>query len=89
MSLIADHLFIGVPQFHLVIKVAAGGDYFPDRCLNYNADGELVPKPWSKANSTAPMKEFWEARDQWQSTWNRTADDSTMIIDYIRVYSLG
>ncbi|XP_057370125.1 beta-1,3-glucan-binding protein-like isoform X1 [Daphnia carinata] len=74
-------------QFHFIFKVAAGGDYFPDRCLNYNDQGEVTPKPWSTAD-TVQMKPFWEARNQWYPTWTRNPEDSHMLVDYIRVWSL-
>ncbi|XP_046462525.1 beta-1,3-glucan-binding protein-like [Daphnia pulex] len=74
-------------RFHFILKVAAGGDYFPDRCFNYNDTEALVPKPWS-TNATVQMKPFWAAKNQWYPTWTRNPEDSHMLVDYIRVWSL-
>lgn len=71
-------------QFHLVINLAVGGNYFNDDCVN--AD---YPKPWNLFDST-PMLDFWNAKDDWYPTWSRkNYDDSILKIDYIRVYSIA
>lgn len=42
-------------------------------------------KPWSNI-ATKAMLNFWEAKDQWFSTW--FDDTSPLKIDYVRVYAL-
>lgn len=66
-------------QFHFILNVAIGGNYFPDGCVNGNGE-----KPWHGINVPGAMKSFWEANESWYPTWN--ADDYAMKIDYIRVY---
>lgn len=67
-------------QFHFVINLAVGGNFFPDACVN-----GAYPKPWSYASSTQ-MKNFWEKRANWLPTWNAATEDGALKIDYIRVY---
>ena len=31
--------------------------------------------------------DFWEARSQWEPTWNLGGDDSHMQIDYVRIWA--
>lgn len=41
-----------------------------------------------KNTSERAAVEFWEARGDWESTWNRHNDDSHMQVDYVRVWAL-
>jgi len=90
IKIIASHFYhfsVFHLQFRLILNVAVGGNYFPDRCSNNDSNGNLVAKPWSSANSLQ-MKPFWENKNQWYPTWNRQVNDSHMLVNYIRVYSL-
>ena len=68
-------------QFHLIINVAVGGNFFPDGCVN-----QPFNKPWS-SSSWPQMRPFWEKRSEWLPTWNAGTEQNAMAIDYIRVYS--
>jgi hypothetical protein len=70
-------------QFHFVLNVAVGGNFFPDGCQN-----AVYEKPWTASDPTQ-MKTFWESRDKWLPTWNAATEDNSMQVDYIRVYQLG
>lgn len=65
------------------MNVAVGGTngYFPDN------NDTIYRKPW-KNRSPSAMKEFWTRRDDWISTWNFSNDDSSMIVDSIRVWAV-
>lgn len=62
-------------NFHFVLNVAVGGDYFPD--------GSNPPKPWGTQQS---FLDFLNAYDGWHPTWD--SEDAAMAIDYIRVYAI-
>jgi beta-glucanase (GH16 family) len=70
-------------EYYLVMNVAVGGT------TGYFADGGN--KPWSN-NSPTSVKQFYDARGQWESTWNHTAvngrkgPQNAMAIDYVRVW---
>ncbi|XP_069683894.1 beta-1,3-glucan-binding protein-like [Periplaneta americana] len=66
-------------EFFIILNVAVGGNFFPDGW--YNSPN---PKPWN-SSTPHPLKDFWEHRDWWLPTWN--LEDSSMRVDYIRVYS--
>lgn len=70
-------------EFYLLINLAIGGTngYFADTFTN--AGG----KPWSNT-SPHSTTEFWEAKNQWEPTWNLNTDDSHLIVDYVRVYAV-
>jgi len=66
-------------DFYLILNVAVGGTngYFPD--------GQCG-KPWSNTSPTS-VNEFYNAKDQWYTTWNYPAsNDSAMKIDSVRVW---
>lgn len=65
-------------QFYLVMNVAVGGTngYFPDG---------IGSKPWND-NDPHAVNAFWNARSQWQSTWND--EDTAMKIDSVKVWSM-
>ena len=65
-------------NFFLIINVAVGGTngYFPDG---------IGGKPWSD-NDAHAVNSFWNARAQWQSTWN--GEDTAMKIDSVKVWSV-
>ncbi|XP_055538346.1 beta-1,3-glucan-binding protein-like [Wyeomyia smithii] len=65
-------------EFHLLLNVAVGGDYFPDAASNPH------PKPWYYGQSTA-MTSFWNARGDWYSTWG---EEAAMEIEHVRVWAL-
>lgn len=67
-------------EFYLIFNVAVGGtnDYFPDgKC----------GKPWSNTDPHAPNT-FWDARGQWQPTWNQEDHGSALKIDWVKVFQL-
>jgi beta-glucanase (GH16 family) len=68
-------------NFHFVLNVAVGGNYFPDGCVNIPFN-----KPWGMYEPVQ-MRPFWENRGQWLPTWNAGTEDNAMQVDYIRVYS--
>lgn len=73
-------------EFHILINLAVGGTsgYFWDGFRNENA-----PKPWNNSSPTA-MKDFWDNRADWLSTWHKPKknDDADLQVDYVRVYAL-
>ena len=66
-------------QFHFILNLAAGGNYFQDGCTN-----EFGDKPWYGQNVPGAMKSFWEAKNFWYPTWR--AEEAGLKVDYIRVY---
>ncbi|XP_052817726.1 beta-1,3-glucan-binding protein-like [Mya arenaria] len=64
--------------FYLILNVAIGGTngFFPDN-WSYN-----TPKPWNN-NSPAEGADFWNARHNWQPSWQ--GDNVAMEIDYIEM----
>ncbi|XP_047026780.1 beta-1,3-glucan-binding protein-like [Helicoverpa zea] len=63
-------------MFYISLGLNVGGVHeFPD------ADN----KPW-KNRATKAMLNFWNAREQWYSTWYD--DTSALQVDYVRVYAL-
>ncbi|XP_035712554.1 beta-1,3-glucan-binding protein isoform X2 [Folsomia candida] len=66
--------------FNIVINVAVGGTfgYFPD-------NRGPKRKPWNNTSPTALM-DFWDARDDWMSTWK--GEDSALQVDYVRIWAL-
>ncbi|CAH0730012.1 unnamed protein product, partial [Brenthis ino] len=62
--------------FYISLGLSVGGvNEFPDE----------PNKPWTNKAAKA-MLNFWNARDQWFSTW--FDDTSSLRIDYVRVYAL-
>ncbi|PPJ58010.1 hypothetical protein CBER1_03850 [Cercospora berteroae] len=53
-------------KFYLILNVAVGGTN------GYFKDGESG-KPWADASAVA-KKEFWEARNQWLPTWEKSGE---------------
>jgi len=70
-------------EFYLIVNVAVGGNYFPDKCSN-----EFGDKPWSGYSVNGSMRSFWEARDDWLPTWRLETDSAAMVVDYIKIWSL-
>ncbi|XP_045450696.1 beta-1,3-glucan-binding protein-like [Melitaea cinxia] len=63
-------------MFYISLGLSVGGIHeFPDS----------PDKPW-KNKATKAMFNFWEARNQWLSTWYD--DTSSLIVDYVRVYAI-
>lgn len=71
-------------EFFIILNNAVGGTaYFPDHFVNRNGG-----KPWAN-NSPRAMTDFWNGRNQWESTWNRHgSEQSHLQVDYVRVYAL-
>lgn len=70
-------------EYYLIINLAVGGiAFFPDDATN-----GLGRKPW-KNNSPTAYKDFWEARSEWEKTWNMDTDDSHLQIDYVKVWAI-
>lgn len=61
------------------MNVAVGGNFFSDNCKNTPYE-----KPW-KQNSRTPMRNFWDKKSEWYPTWI----NSSMQVDYIRVYEIS
>ena len=55
--------FFFIPQFHLILDVAVGGDWFKQRYRN-----APYPQPWAD-NSPYKMMQFWQQRHLWETTW--------------------
>lgn len=69
-------------EFYIIINLAIGGiGYFPDDATNPGG------KPWKNTSQKA-LTDFWEGRSQWLPTWNVTADNSHLQVDYVRVWAL-
>ncbi|KAJ8715918.1 hypothetical protein PYW08_013203 [Mythimna loreyi] len=63
-------------EFYISLGLNVGGVHeFPDS----------PSKPWTN-RATKAMLNFWNARDQWFSTWYD--DSSALEVDYVRVYAL-
>jgi beta-glucanase (GH16 family) len=62
-------------NFHFVLNVAVGGDYFPE--------GSTPIRPWG---SQTAFLDFFDNRGRWWPTWD--SEESAMAIDYIRVYAI-
>lgn len=62
-------------NFHFILNVAVGGDYFP------NLDG----RPWPDFSPQAYL-DFWNAKNSWNPSWS--GENAAMKIDYIRVYAI-
>jgi len=69
-------------DFYMIFNVAIGGTngFFPDG-WDYGSHN----KPWSN-NSPHAAQDWWQARSQWQPTWQ--GDKVAMEIDYIEMRSL-
>ncbi|XP_068618731.1 beta-1,3-glucan-binding protein 1-like [Battus philenor] len=63
-------------MFYISIGLDVGGIHeFPD--------SPVPVKPWNNTSNRA-MLDFWNARDSWYPTWS----ESTLSVDYIRIYAL-
>lgn len=71
-----SHFFL---QFHFIINLAVGGNFFPD--VN-NQNGK---RPWN-GQQTA-MKEFWTNRAQWLRSW-RNRESSSLLVDSVKVWAI-
>ncbi|XP_050515651.1 beta-1,3-glucan-binding protein-like [Diabrotica virgifera virgifera] len=71
-------------EFHLILNLAVGGNFFPDE-----ADNRSGRKPWShNVPYRIGMTDFWRNRQQWIPTWNLGTDDSHLKVDYVRVWAI-
>lgn len=70
-------------QFYFIISLAVGGTngYFPEFKNTQSI------KPWNNS-SPAAMKEFWSNREQWLPSWHIDTDDSSFIVDSVKVWAL-
>lgn len=65
------------PQFYFIINLAVGGKtYFPDTENIWNITSE------------AAMKEFWLNREQWLPSWHFDNDNSSLIVDSVKVWAI-
>lgn len=62
-------------EFHFILNVAVGGNFFPDN--------STPPRPWGASQQ---YLDFWEAREFWNTTW--VGDDGALQVDYIRVWAV-
>ncbi|KAM0754660.1 concanavalin A-like lectin/glucanase [Meredithblackwellia eburnea MCA 4105] len=67
-------------EFYLIISLAVGGTngYFPDS----------PTKPWSNYGKY-PARDFWEARDKWNSTWPSDLKQRAMSVDYVKMWRIA
>ncbi|XP_055607015.1 beta-1,3-glucan-binding protein-like [Uranotaenia lowii] len=75
-------------EFYIIMNLAVGGTngYFPDQPVLNNGK----PKPWINWSST-PIKDFWEAKDEWLPTWKldeNNSKEASLQVDYVRVWAL-
>lgn len=70
------HLFT---QFHFIINLAIGGNFFPD--VN-NLNGK---RPWN--NTQTAMKDFWTNRAQWLRSW-KNRENSSLQVDSVKVWAI-
>ncbi len=73
-------------QFYIILNVAVGSTagYMPDGALNRGGE---FNKPWHNSDGyELGMHRFWEARNDWEWTWDKEGDNVEMQVDYIRVY---
>ena len=60
-------------EFYFILETAPG--------VNWPFSASCIPsRPWDP-NSEDPAKQFWEAREEWISSWAQP-----FLIDYVRVY---
>ncbi|KAF4963890.1 hypothetical protein FSARC_8143 [Fusarium sarcochroum] len=66
--------------FYLILNVAVGSTngWFPDK---------LGAKPWSD-ESSAPMRDFWDAKDTWLPSWGEEKDRG-MIVRSVKMWQEG
>lgn len=67
-------------EFFLIFNVAVGGtnNYFPDgKC----------GKPWTNTDPHA-SNTFWNAKGQWEQTWDLENHGSALKIDWVKVWSI-
>lgn len=52
---------------------------------------DFIPNLIRSTKDEIQMKPFWEKRDEWYPTWNKTREEfsDAMQVDYIRVYDLS
>jgi hypothetical protein len=62
-------------EFYLILNVAVGG------CNGYFEDG-VGGKPCLDASPTA-KKDFWDARDQWYPTWEKSGE---MVVSSVKMW---
>ncbi|EON68776.1 hypothetical protein W97_08034 [Coniosporium apollinis CBS 100218] len=62
-------------EFYLILNVGVGGTN------GWFKDGESN-KPWVDSSKTA-RKDFWEAREQWEPTWEK---DGQMIVKSVKIW---
>jgi len=75
--------------FHFLLNVAVGGTngFIPDGCSNRGGNANYV-KPWNNGDwYNLAMQKFYNARGNWQWTWDQEGMNNNMQIDYIRVYA--
>ena len=65
-------------EFYLILNVAVGGTnaYFPDG---------VGGKPWTNADQHA-VNAFWNAKQQWYSTWQAAGDAAAMRVESVMVW---
>jgi len=74
--------------FHFILNVAVGGTngFIPDGAVNRGGDPNLQ-KPWNNGDGYInSMQKFYNARGNWQWTWDVEGENNAMQVDYIRVY---
>lgn len=66
-------------QFHFIINLAVGGNFFPD------IENQNGKRPWD--GGPRSMKDFWTNRNQWLPSW-QNREVSSLIVDSIKVYAI-
>lgn len=62
------------------MNLAVGGSYSDMEISNKN-------RPWNETSPSA-MREFWMNRKQWLPTWRLNTDDSSFIIDSVKIWAI-
>lgn len=91
-------------EFFVILNNAVGGTaFFSDTAENRNGNAKpwlatetnfsllsnlKLLSYFRRNNSGRAATDFWEGRSGWESTWNRTTDDSHMQVDYVRIWAL-
>lgn len=62
------------------MNLAVGGSFSDMGISNKN-------RPWNETSPTA-MRDFWMNRKQWLPTWHLNNDNSSLIIDSVKVWAI-
>jgi hypothetical protein len=65
----------------LQFNVAIGGTqgYFAEGAGN---------KPWNNSSPGTAANEFWNRKDEWLPSWDLVGENSSLAIDYVKVFDM-